>query len=370
MTSKAEKAGTADKQLKTQRIATRQQSTASVANSTASLANNSGGDDASSRHHTTASAAKSSSRGDVSGAPSHQHSSANKANSSGLVGAGSPRQHNMEASSGSNGEASVANWPVDVAALASEISKRVADMMDDKLSALNSKLDTFVSKYEQDSQRLAEVETRVGNAECLVSDMETRLMDAEYKVADLTLRLDEQEARSRRDNLRVFGVKSGVEGKNAVTFFETWLPQVLNIQTKKGKIRLDRCHRGLGRPKPNSPRVVVMKLHNSDDKSRIMAAYKAIPTLEYEGARITIRQDLPQGILQRRRKFNSICEHLISKKIKFSMRFPATLCFKYNNTDFAFDNAVEAKEMLESLQLSERDAGQEDEEDQGLEDQE
>ena len=60
MTSKAEKADAADKQLKTQQV-TRLQSTATVAN-------NNGRGDASSRHHTIARAANSSGRRDVSGA--------------------------------------------------------------------------------------------------------------------------------------------------------------------------------------------------------------------------------------------------------------------------------------------------------------
>ena len=241
-----------------------------------------------------------------------------------------------------------ASWPVDVSALASEITKKVAEMMDVKLSTLSSKFDSFVAKYEQDAKRLTEAENRISTAEDHVTQMEERLADAEFNVAALRNRLNMQEARSRRDNLRVFNIKERSEGSNAVAFFETWLPKVLDIEAKNGRIRLDRCHRGLGRSQTGSPRVVVMKLHNPTDKMRILTAFNKKKGLEYEGAKITIRQDLPHDILESRREFNAVCQHLIKKKIKFKMRFPSTLCFTYNNQDHACTNAEDAKEVLES----------------------
>lgn len=153
--------------------------------------------------------------------------------------------------------------------------------------------------------------------------------------------MDDQEARSRRDNIRIFGVKEGIEGSNALHFFETWLPKLLHMETKKGRIRLDRCHRGLGRPKPGTSRVVVMKLHYPADKMKILAL-GAKQKLEYEGARISIRQDIPQNVLQQRRSFNEVCQKLISKNVRFRMQYPATLRFTYNNKDFSFDSAEEA----------------------------
>lgn len=261
--------------------------------------------------------------------------------------------------------AGAASWPVDVVALATEITKKVADMMDDKLSALSSKFDSFAAKYEHDSKRLSEAETRISTAEDSITDLAMRLHDAEHNVSTLTHRLNMQEARSRRDNLRVFGVKEGREGTDALSFFETWLPEVLNIQAKNNRIRLDRCHRGLGRPRPGVPRVVVMKLHNPTDKMKILRAYNEKRGLEYEGSKINIRQDIPQEILLRRREFNSVCQHLIKKKIKFKMRFPSTLCFTYNNQNHTCDSAEEAKGVLETHETTRalRDGGQDREED-------
>ncbi|CAJ1072046.1 uncharacterized protein LOC120433173 [Xyrichtys novacula] len=117
---------------------------------------------------------------------------------------------------------------------------------------------------------------------------------------------------------------------------------------EKGRIRLDRCHRGLGRPKPGVPRVVVMKLHYPADKMKILAV-GAKQKLEYEGSRISIRQDIPQNVLQQRRRFNEVCQKLISKHIRFRMQYPATLRFTYNGKDFSFDTAEEAAHIIGAM---------------------
>ena len=119
-----------------------------------------------------------------------------------------------------------------------------------------------------------EAENRISNAEDVSASLETRLTDAGGKLDALTYRMDEQEVRSRRDNIGIIGVKEGIEGRNA--FFETWLPKVLNLEAKKSRIHLDRCHRGFGRPKAG---VGVLFSHEAPqptiDKMNILAVFSA-----------------------------------------------------------------------------------------------
>lgn len=158
--------------------------------------------------------------------------------------------------------------------------------------------------------------------------------------------LEPAEARSRRDNLRIFGVKEGVEGTNAITYFEKWLPSLLNMKTK---IRLDRCHRSLGEPTSGSPRAVIMKLHYLTDKREVLALSGKNKQIFFEGALITIRQDVPQNVRQQRRSFNDVCQMLITKGIRFRMLFPATLRFTYENRRFSFDSAEEALKVASAI---------------------
>lgn len=245
-----------------------------------------------------------------------------------------------------DGEVAGANL---VAAVAAETTAKVAAVMEEKMSMISNKLDIITAKLESESQRIEEAENRISSAEDTIADLEGRLADTENKLAALTNRMDDQEARSRRDNIRIFGIKEGIEGSNALHFFETWLPKFLHMETKKGRIRLDRCHRGLGRPKSGMPRVVIMKLHYPADKMKILAL-GAKQKLEYEGTKISIRQDIPQNILQQRRSFNDVCQKLISRNVRFRMQYPATLRFTYNNKDFSFDTAEEAAHVIGAME--------------------
>ncbi|KAL7407534.1 hypothetical protein ABVT39_009785 [Epinephelus coioides] len=235
---------------------------------------------------------------------------------------------------------------MDTANLALEITNKVAAMMEEKLSVLSSKLDLISNKIEQNSKLRI-----VSPLQRIVTSLEAQLTDAKESLIVLTRRMDDQEARSHRDNLRIFGVKEGTEGKNPLIFFETWLPKVLNLEAKNGRIRLDRCHRGLGKSTSDKPRVVIIKLHHPADKVKILAAFNAKPKLKYGGLQITIRQDIPPNI-QQQRSFNAACQQLIAKNIRFRMQYPATLHFTYEKRDFSFNSADEAMKVVETIKLA------------------
>lgn len=114
---------------------------------------------------------------------------------------------------------------------------------------ISNKLDIML---ESEAQCIEEAENCISSAEDNIADLECRLADTENKLAALTNRMDDPGARSQRDNIRIFSVKEGIEGNNAMYFFETWLPKLLHMETKNGKIRLDRCHRSLNQHAPRS----------------------------------------------------------------------------------------------------------------------
>lgn len=179
--------------------------------------------------------------------------------------------------------------------------------------------------------------------------MESRLTDLETKVRVLTERSIDMEGRSRRDNIIIYNLKETAEGRQPVKFFESWLPTLLDLETKRGIIKVDRAHRTLGPPKPDWPRAVVIKLHNSRDKLRILAAAKEKGPLSHEGHTIFIRQDLAVGVKEMRRAFNGVCERLIQMDMRFSMPFPATLNFSHGGKNYLFRSPEDALAFLDGL---------------------
>lgn len=67
--------------------------------------------------------------------------------------------------------------------------------------------------------------------EDLLATIKNKLRQVEKKLQTLTEKADDMENRTRRDNIRVVGLKEGAEGEQPVAFFERWLPKILNLDT-------------------------------------------------------------------------------------------------------------------------------------------
>lgn len=77
----------------------------------------------------------------------------------------------------------------------------------------------------------------------------------------------------RRHNLTGIMLGSSVSRKELkyTSFFKTWFPRLLNLDSKKGRIPLDRSLNQVCQPEPGLPQVVIMKLHYAADKIKILA---------------------------------------------------------------------------------------------------
>ncbi|KAJ0008546.1 hypothetical protein NQD34_015961 [Periophthalmus magnuspinnatus] len=115
-------------------------------------------------------------------------------------------------------------------------------------------------------------------------------------------RLDSYENQSRRQNIRITGFKEGTEGRDPVTFFEQWIPEVLEMQEKR--IKIERAHRtgppaGWGR---DGPRAVLVRLHNYTDKGRILYAEMRKGRVEVDERQISFYQDFSAEVVKKRQE--------------------------------------------------------------------
>uniref|UniRef100_A0A3B4ZN95 L1 transposable element RRM domain-containing protein n=1 Tax=Stegastes partitus TaxID=144197 RepID=A0A3B4ZN95_9TELE len=201
-------------------------------------------------------------------------------------------------------------------------------------------------RVEDNTKRIAETENRISDGEDRTTTLEKKLAELEQKFKILTDRAEDNENRSRRDNIRILGLREGTEGNQPVDFFATWLPDVLGLETKRGTMKIDRAHRALGPRKENYNRPIIIKLHNFSDKQRILAAVRKKGEISYQGDKIYIRQDLSTQVREARRQFNGVCERLIQRGLRFQMRYPASLCFTFNGEERCFKSPREAEEFL------------------------
>ena len=120
-----------------------------------------------------------------------------------------------------------------------------------------------------------------------------------------------------------------MEGRNALDFFEHWLPGFLI-------------------PRPGSdqrPRPVIIRFHVFPDKQRVMAAVRrkaAVGDITLEGRKISFYHDLSAAVLRKRKEFNEAKQHLRQIGADYSMLFPEKLQVSLNGTKKTFLSPAEA----------------------------
>jgi len=130
---------------------------------------------------------------------------------------------------------------------------------------------------------------------------------------------------SRRLNVRVVGLAEGTERGQPVEFFESWLPCVLKMPTKAGRIKLERAHRSLApKPDPNRrPRSLLLRFHAFRDKQRVMeAAHQASQDggLTYDGSKISFYSDF--SLMKKRKGYNAVKQRLRERGMPYARGFP------------------------------------------------
>lgn len=135
------------------------------------------------------------------------------------------------------------------------------------------------------------------------------------------------------------------EKENPIWFFESWLPEKLHVSVAKGCIKVDQAHRAAA-PKGKRPLLVIIKLHNSWNKLRIISAVRIMDNIEHGGPRIFIHQDSSSSVCSKHHTFNEVVQKLIEKGIKFMIHYPARLILLYNRQEHSFLSMEDARLFL------------------------
>ncbi|KAK7884430.1 hypothetical protein WMY93_027553 [Mugilogobius chulae] len=226
-------------------------------------------------------------------------------------------------------------------------------------SSLDKKIDPVLQKLQICSSDIFTLDTRVVNAEQRISDLEDTVAIHAVEIPELRKKLeatidkiDDLENRSRRCNIRIVGLPEGSEGTNAVSFMTSWLPELVHERFKGGAVKIDRCHRApAGRPSPpgQRPRPMLVKLHNFQDKVRIMRAARKTQPLIFRGSTISIFGDFSAAVVKKREEFSSTKQRFREKGISYAMLYPAVLKIKHNGQEKVFKHPEDAARYLDGL---------------------
>lgn len=156
------------------------------------------------------------------------------------------------------------------------------------------------------------------------------------------------ESRSRRENIRIYGVPEGSEKESTtmVSFVENLLCDGLELTNDMPDLQIERAHRSLGPQLPvdTPPRSIVIKSFKTKDTLLRKAWQKKGFT--WHEKHINLDHDYPPLILKKRREYTEIRKVLEENKVRFQTLFPARLRVRHKDGTKTYDTIEEASEDL------------------------
>lgn len=123
-------------------------------------------------------------------------------------------------------------------------------------------------------------------------------------------RLIDLESRSRRNNIRLTGLKEGAEADDLTSFLKKIFQLILDLKDGDPLPAIDRAQRAL-RPKPDPgepPRPITVRLLRWGDRQTILQASRKKQMLVWKGQRFLARQDLATEVQKQRAAYKDIME--------------------------------------------------------------
>ena len=244
----------------------------------------------------------------------------------------SPEYHDVS----QDGGATALAWPDDKTdAILKELREFRRDNRQ-QLGDIKEELKKTNARMAEAEERITKTEERIQTTEDVTSEMLKLLAQFDASITD-------QQARSMRENIRVYGVGEGLEdGSTMNDFVEQLLKEGLGLPDEP--LHIQRSHRSLG-PKPPAdaqPRSIVAKFLSFKTKDMVLRVAWQKKGFMWRDQRISLDNDYPARILHKRREYQEARTILRDKKIAFKTLHPARLKVEYVEGTKIYDTAVEA----------------------------
>ncbi|KAJ1138766.1 hypothetical protein NDU88_005147 [Pleurodeles waltl] len=199
---------------------------------------------------------------------------------------------------------------------------RQIEGMDASISSLTLETKSLRSDIASFQSRVTGLEHRMGTLETHVATIQDRDQDLLYfrrKITDL-------EDRSRRDNIRLFGIPENEEGPDVQAFLSSVLPKLTSL-TFDPPLEFQRAHRvglkhpdGASRPRP----IIACLLRHTQTRQLIQVARNHGP-FRIDKYEIRITGDYSKDTNKRRKAFLALRPRIRQLEMKYGLFDPARI---------------------------------------------
>nr|XP_033818516.1 IgGFc-binding protein-like [Geotrypetes seraphini] len=226
----------------------------------------------------------------------------------------------------------------DVGIDVTEIKSELADMRED------------VTQFQQ---RLQAIEDKQSGQQATIKELQVQVK----KIANLERELEDANLRSRRNNLRIWGVPEGMESTDMIKYLESFIPKILDITFDK-PLEIDRAHQVPSHKLTNAryPRPIVFRLLRYSQIPEIMARARVKSPLKRDGYSILFVPDLSKKTAQLRKQMLAYRPKLKELNAKYGMMYPARMRVTLNNNTKDFTEPSALADFIEEMSPSSIDA--------------
>ncbi|KAK7905221.1 hypothetical protein WMY93_017828 [Mugilogobius chulae] len=260
---------------------------------------------------------------------------------------------------------------MDVSNLETSLKKMLTDFKEDLTKQIGEmhtdigKISSETTRIRQDlkdiRQSLGEAQSHIEEAEQRIHQLEERECDTLHMLKQLSKdqkemaeKLEYLENKSRQFNIRIYGVKEGLEGEDAIGFITSLLAEKLEIAPEI--IQIAAAHRSLG-PKPTredaAPRSLVVRFAQWNTRQKILRAAWNKKEITIEERRIYLSPDFSNKIHKERSRLFQLRKLLKQKNVNSHIIYPSRLKVFMEGNTTTYDSFEEAQSSLRDLGLLE-----------------
>lgn len=175
-----------------------------------------------------------------------------------------------------------------------DVKKKLGELRAD----INRKMEENTEKIEASLLRLNEAEHRISEVETFHLEVQEALEQMQRAQLELKSKITDLEGYSRRNNIRIYGLKEGAEGTSMLLFVEDFLKTELGDSIGLTELGIERAHRVPG-PRPAnsaSPRSTLVRFFKYTTRERvIVAAWRKKITMD--GKRVFFDHDYATDVM-------------------------------------------------------------------------
>lgn len=225
--------------------------------------------------------------------------------------------------------------------LKDELKKEMKEEITTLQQEIERKLTDNINELQTQKATMAEAQERIAGLEEWKIDVGEVMMEMQEQTRQMQEKITDLEGRSRRNNIRIFGVPEETEENSTSKYVDQLLKTELQLP-EGTELHIQRAHCALAqKPSPNAPpRSIIVNFLKFETKEMILkTAWKK--KIQVGNKQIFFDHDYPAEVVQKRRSYVGIKKVLKEKQIRFQT--PLTkIRIHWSNGVKTYDSAVEA----------------------------